>query len=101
MDGAHGSENHGRVGEDMKVVQRGGQMKSNESLGAAGNERSRTVDFRTLYKGPMSSSGRQSVEVMLIMNARLLDVLKKVTVKFGPLICNSFGALRQSRDGVY
>ncbi|CAH2242933.1 jg14501 [Pararge aegeria aegeria] len=45
--------------------QRGGQTTSNESLGAAGNKRHRTVDFGTLNKRPMSSSGLQSVEVMM------------------------------------
>ncbi|CAH2259291.1 jg10036 [Pararge aegeria aegeria] len=47
--------------------QRGGQTTSNESLGAAGNKRPRTVDFGTLYKRPMSSSALQSVEVMMMM----------------------------------
>ncbi|CAH2247272.1 jg15459 [Pararge aegeria aegeria] len=47
--------------------QQGGQMTSNESMGAAGNKRPRTVDFGTLYKRPMSSSGLQSVEVMMMM----------------------------------
>ncbi|CAH2218242.1 jg9833 [Pararge aegeria aegeria] len=46
--------------------QRGGQTTSNESLGAAGNKRPRTVDFRTPYKRPMSSSGLQSVEVKMM-----------------------------------
>ncbi|CAH2236948.1 jg23396 [Pararge aegeria aegeria] len=40
---------------------------SNESLGAAGNKRYRTVDFGTPYKSPMPSSGLQSGEVMLMM----------------------------------
>ncbi|CAH2209517.1 jg17515 [Pararge aegeria aegeria] len=38
-----------------------------ESLGATGNKRPRTVDFGTPYKRPMSSSGLQSVEVMMVM----------------------------------
>ncbi|CAH2233687.1 jg19343 [Pararge aegeria aegeria] len=47
--------------------QRGGQTTSNESLGAAGNKRPRTVDFGTLYKRPMSSSGLHSPEVIMMM----------------------------------
>ncbi|CAH2207399.1 jg422 [Pararge aegeria aegeria] len=45
--------------------QRGGQTTLNESPGAAGNKRPRTVDFGTPYKRPMSSSELQSVEVMI------------------------------------
>ncbi|CAH2241464.1 jg15661 [Pararge aegeria aegeria] len=47
--------------------QRGGQTTSHESLEAAGNKRPRTVDCGTPYKRPMSSSGLQSVEVMITM----------------------------------
>ncbi|CAH2232969.1 jg8286 [Pararge aegeria aegeria] len=43
------------------------QSTSNQSLGAAGNKRPRTVDFGTLFKRPMSSSGLQLVEVMLMI----------------------------------
>ncbi|CAH2241956.1 jg9074 [Pararge aegeria aegeria] len=45
--------------------QRGGQMTSGESLGTAGGKWPRTVDFETPYKRPMSSSGRQLVEMMI------------------------------------
>ncbi|CAH2262748.1 jg14972 [Pararge aegeria aegeria] len=44
--------------------QQGGQMTSDESLVAAGGKRLRTVDCGTPYKRPMSSSGRQLVEMM-------------------------------------
>ncbi|CAH2243314.1 jg2814 [Pararge aegeria aegeria] len=44
--------------------QRGG--RTNESLGAAGNKRPGTVDFEAPYKRPMSSSGHQSLEVMMM-----------------------------------
>ncbi|CAH2222686.1 jg4279 [Pararge aegeria aegeria] len=47
--------------------QRGGQTTSYESLGAAVNKRLRTVDFGTPYKRSMSSSGLQSVEVLMMM----------------------------------
>ncbi|CAH2232103.1 jg4777 [Pararge aegeria aegeria] len=43
----------------LDSLERGGQMPSGESLGAAGVKRSRTVDCGTPYKTPMSSSGRQ------------------------------------------
>ncbi|CAH2251675.1 jg2318 [Pararge aegeria aegeria] len=62
-----------KKGENAVLVgpQQGGQTTSKESLGAAGNERPRTVDFGTLYKRPMSSSGLQSVEVMIMMMTSL------------------------------
>ncbi|CAH2230610.1 jg19039 [Pararge aegeria aegeria] len=47
--------------------QQGGQTTSNESMGAAGSKRPRTVDFGTLYKRPMSSCGLQSVDVTMMM----------------------------------
>ncbi|CAH2241624.1 jg3956 [Pararge aegeria aegeria] len=47
--------------------QQGGQTTSNESLGAAGRKRPRTVYCGTPYKRPMSSSGLQLVEVMMMM----------------------------------
>ncbi|CAH2217760.1 jg25465 [Pararge aegeria aegeria] len=47
--------------------QRGGQMTSGESLGAAGGKRPRTVDGGTPLKRPMSSSGRQLVKMMMMM----------------------------------
>ncbi|CAH2211249.1 jg26730 [Pararge aegeria aegeria] len=54
-----------RLNAALVGSQRGGQTTSNESLGAAGNKRPRTVVFRTPNKRPMSSSGLQSVEVMM------------------------------------
>ncbi|CAH2217501.1 jg26363 [Pararge aegeria aegeria] len=42
---------------------------SSQSLGAAGKKRPRTVDFGTPHKRPMSSSGRQSVEVIMQFGA--------------------------------
>ncbi|CAH2243792.1 jg12706 [Pararge aegeria aegeria] len=47
--------------------QRGGQMPSGESLGAAGGKRPRTVYCGTPYKRPMSSSGRRLVDMMMMM----------------------------------
>ncbi|CAH2241930.1 jg17114 [Pararge aegeria aegeria] len=44
--------------------QRGGQMTSGESLGAARGKRPRTMYCGTPYKKPMSSSRRRLVEVM-------------------------------------
>ncbi|CAH2256875.1 jg11021 [Pararge aegeria aegeria] len=40
---------------------------SGESMGAAGGKRPRTVDCRTSYKRPMSSSGPSLVEMMMMM----------------------------------
>ncbi|CAH2227324.1 jg9, partial [Pararge aegeria aegeria] len=40
-------------------------MTSGESPGAAGGKRPRTVYCGTPYKRPMSSSGRQFVDVMM------------------------------------
>ncbi|CAH2251949.1 jg13826 [Pararge aegeria aegeria] len=54
----------------LKVLvgpQRGGQMTSGESLGAAGGERPRTVHSGTPYLRPMSSSGRPWLEMMMMM----------------------------------
>ncbi|CAH2234140.1 jg23736 [Pararge aegeria aegeria] len=51
--------------------QRGGLTTSNESLGAAGNKRPRTVDFGTPYKRPKSSGGLQSVEGMIMNTSRV------------------------------
>ncbi|CAH2265956.1 jg5853 [Pararge aegeria aegeria] len=59
--------NPAQVNAALVGSQLGGQTPSNESLGAAGNKRPRTVDFGTLYKRPMSSSGLQSVEVMMMI----------------------------------
>ncbi|CAH2226784.1 jg4675 [Pararge aegeria aegeria] len=56
-----------QVNAELVDLQRGGQTTSNESLGAAVNKRPRTVDFGTPYKRLMSSSGLQSVEVIMMM----------------------------------
>ncbi|CAH2243728.1 jg8787 [Pararge aegeria aegeria] len=42
-------------------------MTSGESLGAVGGKRPRNVDSGTPYDIPMSSSGRQLVELMMMM----------------------------------
>ncbi|CAH2243827.1 jg23212 [Pararge aegeria aegeria] len=47
--------------------QRGGQMTSGESLGAAGGKRPGTVYCGTPYKRRMSSSGRRLVDMMMMM----------------------------------
>ncbi|CAH2232069.1 jg9417 [Pararge aegeria aegeria] len=47
--------------------QRGGQTTLSASQVAAGSKRLRTVELGTPYKRPMSSSGRLSVDVMLMM----------------------------------
>ncbi|CAH2269026.1 jg16050 [Pararge aegeria aegeria] len=77
MGGAHSSEKRWTLGcwngdpAQVNAVfvgpQRGGQTTSSESLGAAGNKRPRTVDFGTLYERPMSGSGLQLVEIMMMM----------------------------------
>ncbi|CAH2236232.1 jg22043 [Pararge aegeria aegeria] len=46
-------------------AQRGGQTTLSASQVAAGSKRHRTVEFRTPYKTPMSSSGRLSVDMMM------------------------------------
>ncbi|CAH2247981.1 jg21821 [Pararge aegeria aegeria] len=46
-------------------------MTPNESLGAAENKRPGTVDFGAPYKRSMSSSGQQTVELMMMMNKTL------------------------------
>ncbi|CAH2266790.1 jg18919 [Pararge aegeria aegeria] len=51
--------------------QRGGKMTAGELLGDAGGKRLRTVDCGTPYKRPMSSSGRQLVEMMMIQSGGL------------------------------
>ncbi|CAH2253883.1 jg22190 [Pararge aegeria aegeria] len=45
----------------------GRQTTSSESRGAAGYKRSKIVEFGTPYKRPISSSGRQSVDLMMMM----------------------------------
>ncbi|CAH2210840.1 jg1875 [Pararge aegeria aegeria] len=49
--------------------QPGGQTTLREPRGAAGYKRPRIVGLGTLFKRPMSSSGRQSVDLMM-MNKR-------------------------------
>ncbi|CAH2217938.1 jg5203 [Pararge aegeria aegeria] len=48
--------------------QRGGQTTLSASQVAAGCKRHRTVEFGAPYKRPMSSSGRLSVDMMMMMN---------------------------------
>ncbi|CAH2232640.1 jg5273 [Pararge aegeria aegeria] len=50
-----------------------GQTTSNESTGAAGYKRPRIVAFGTLYKIPMFSSERKSVDLMKMMMMRADD----------------------------
>ncbi|CAH2242904.1 jg14474 [Pararge aegeria aegeria] len=69
MGRAHSSENRWTLGFECAGMaqvdaawiapQRGGQTTSNESPGAAGNERPKTVDFGTPYERSMSSRGPQ------------------------------------------
>ncbi|CAH2269950.1 jg24544 [Pararge aegeria aegeria] len=47
--------------------QRGGQTTLSASQVAAGSKRHRTVEFGTHYKRPISSSGRLSVDMMIMM----------------------------------
>ncbi|CAH2234027.1 jg5018 [Pararge aegeria aegeria] len=60
------SEMTGSVGE-LELPTDSGQITSSESLGAAGNQRPRTVDCGTPYKRPMSSSGCPLVKMMMTM----------------------------------
>ncbi|CAH2243616.1 jg23547 [Pararge aegeria aegeria] len=53
--------------------QRGGQTTLSASQVAAGSKRLRTVELRTPYKRPMSSSGRLSVDVMMMMMNIVID----------------------------
>ncbi|CAH2258749.1 jg5418 [Pararge aegeria aegeria] len=57
--------------------QRGGQTTSSESLGAAGNKRPKMVDFETPYRRPISSSGRQAVEVIKMVMILVLKIRQK------------------------
>ncbi|CAH2227602.1 jg26452 [Pararge aegeria aegeria] len=79
MGGAHSSENRWTLGvlrcwnggpapvnAALVGAQRGGQMTSGESLGAAGGKRLGTVYCGTPYKRPMSSSGRRLVGMMMV-----------------------------------
>ncbi|CAH2218440.1 jg4419 [Pararge aegeria aegeria] len=47
--------------------QPGGQTTSSESRGAAGYKRPRIVELGSPYKRPMSSSGRESVDLMIML----------------------------------
>ncbi|CAH2242738.1 jg11896 [Pararge aegeria aegeria] len=47
--------------------QRGGQTTLSASQVAAGSKRHRTVEFGTPYIRPLSSSGRLSVDMMMMM----------------------------------
>ncbi|CAH2241351.1 jg15551 [Pararge aegeria aegeria] len=47
--------------------QRGGQTTLSVSQVAAGSKRLRTVELGSPYKRPMSSSGRLSVDMMMMM----------------------------------
>ncbi|CAH2243097.1 jg14118 [Pararge aegeria aegeria] len=51
-----------------RSIGRGGHATLSASQLAAGSKRLRTVEFGTPYKRPMSSSGRLSVDVMMMMN---------------------------------
>ncbi|CAH2245461.1 jg8714 [Pararge aegeria aegeria] len=70
-DGRLGSEemdgDPAPVNAALVVPQRGGQTTSNESLGATGSKRPRAVNFGTPYRSAVSSSGLQSVEVLMMM----------------------------------
>ncbi|CAH2238462.1 jg23933 [Pararge aegeria aegeria] len=78
---------------------RGGQTTSNESLGAAGNMRPRTVDFGTPYKRPMSSSGLQSVEVMLMkFSTAYFLIIGKMRLTFVKLLEMRAGDLGWTRS---
>ncbi|CAH2231303.1 jg20617 [Pararge aegeria aegeria] len=59
--------NLAQVNAALVGPKRGGQTTSNESLGAAESKRPRNMNFGTPYKRPMSSSGRLSVDVMMMM----------------------------------
>ncbi|CAH2264762.1 jg19169 [Pararge aegeria aegeria] len=76
MDEAHSSENRwtsesqgngmATVNAALVDLQRSRQTASNESRGAVGHKRHKIVDFRTPYKRPTPSSGRKSIEVMMM-----------------------------------
>ncbi|CAH2268371.1 jg15825 [Pararge aegeria aegeria] len=51
-------------------LQTGGQTTSSDSQGVAGYKRPQIVGFGTPYKSPMSSSGRQSAVLMMMMNSK-------------------------------
>ncbi|CAH2234287.1 jg15015 [Pararge aegeria aegeria] len=62
--------------------QRGGQMTSGDSLRGAGGKRPRTMDCGTPYKRPMSSSGRQLVEMMTMMMVHLECLPREIEKAF-------------------
>ncbi|CAH2268020.1 jg10209 [Pararge aegeria aegeria] len=62
------SGNPAPVNAALVDPQPGGRTTSSESRQAAGYKRPRIVEFETPYKRPMSSSGRQSVDLMMMMN---------------------------------
>ncbi|CAH2229038.1 jg329 [Pararge aegeria aegeria] len=65
---------------------RGGRTTLSASQVAAGFKRHRNVEFGTPYKRPMSSSGRLSVDMMMMMSLRAaLDTLSLLREK--PGIC--------------
>ncbi|CAH2260809.1 jg26209 [Pararge aegeria aegeria] len=64
-----------RTGKRSVDRPRGGQTTSNESMEVTGNKQSGTVDFGSLYKIPMSSSGRQSVEVMMMVTGNYVKAV--------------------------
>ncbi|CAH2247807.1 jg1134 [Pararge aegeria aegeria] len=57
----------GRAPRDDETRERCGETTTNESLGAAGMKRPRTVDFGTPYTRTISSSELQSVEITMLM----------------------------------
>ncbi|CAH2247269.1 jg15458 [Pararge aegeria aegeria] len=59
--------------------QRGGQTTLSASQVAAGSKRHRTVEFGTSYKRPMSSSGRLSIDMMMMIIC--LQILEIVITK--------------------
>ncbi|CAH2237126.1 jg24465 [Pararge aegeria aegeria] len=59
------SGNPATVSAALVDPQTGGQTKSSESRRAARHKRPRIVEFGTLYKRPVSNSGRQSVDMMM------------------------------------
>ncbi|CAH2239682.1 jg12458 [Pararge aegeria aegeria] len=65
--------------------QRGGQTTLSASQVAAGSKRLRTVELGTPYKRPMSSSGRLSVDVMMMMMMTRMLKLGTVDVKIVPI----------------
>ncbi|CAH2239443.1 jg23874 [Pararge aegeria aegeria] len=56
------------TGPTLRCGQRDEQTTLSASQVAAGSKRHKTVEIGTPYKRPMSSSGRLSVDMMMIMN---------------------------------